>query len=441
MPGLVMQVYLTTMGCRLNEAEIESWSRGFRQRGHHVVTTPHEAQVMVVNTCAVTADAARTSRKLVSGLHRDNPSAQLVVTGCFAELEPERAAALAGVDMVVGNRDKERLVSLVSERFAVPAMPVLATEPEGTHVYQQRGRTRAFIKVQDGCRNRCTFCIVTIARGQERSRTIAEVVDEIRELARAGYREAVLTGVHLGGYGSDLGTDLAALVRAILDHTDIARLRLSSLEPWDVPAHLFALWRDPRLMPHLHLPLQSGSDAVLRRMARRSSTRSFAELVARARAAIADLTLTTDVIVGFPGETQAEWAETMDFVRSMGFGHMHIFPYSPREGTRAARLPGQVASAIKRERSRELHALAADMKAAHLVRFVGQVRQVLWEGKGEVVASPTGGRRHYTGYTDNYLSVETLVPEGQCLKNRITGARLVAVAGRPGAHLVAELTD
>ena len=437
-----MQVFLTTLGCRLNEAEMASWSRGFRARGHRVVADPQCAQVMVVNTCAVTSEAARKSRKLVNSLHRQNPSASLVLTGCFAELEPDRAAALAGVDLVIGNRDKDSLVDAVSQAFDVPTMPALASEPDGSHLYpqDQTGRTRAFVKVQDGCRNRCTFCIVTVARGEERSRTIDEVVAEIAELHALGYREAVLTGVHLGGYGSDLGSDLRALVTAILARTEIARLRLSSLEPWDLPRGFFDLWRDPRLMPHLHLPMQSGSDTVLRRMARRCSTAEFASLVAQARAAIPDLTLTTDIIVGFPGESEAEWADTMAFVQDIGFGHIHIFTYSPRQGTRAAGLQGQITGLVKRERSRQLHELAVAMKRAHLARFVGDTRTVLWEGPGEssfdnaarapanAAASDTTGRR-WSGYTDNYLRVDVVAPAAVDLTNRITPVHLQAIAG------------
>lgn len=419
-----MQVFLTTLGCRLNEAEIESWARQFRAAGHRVVGSPLEAQLMVVNTCAVTSEAARKSRKFVGGLHRQNPRAPLVVTGCFSELEPERAAELAGVDLVVANADKERLVEVVSRSIDPATMPVMATEPEGSHVYQHHGRTRAFVKVQDGCRNRCTFCIVTIARGDERSRTIDDVVDEVRALEDAGYKEAVLCGVHLGGYGSDLGTDLRALVEAVLERTTIARIRLSSLEPWDLPEGFFALWHDPRLMPHLHLPLQSGADEVLKRMSRRCSTASFARLVDDARAAIPDLTVTTDLIVGFPGETDDEWARTLDYARRIGFGHMHIFSFSPREGTKAARLAGQLRGDVKRARSRELHQLAAAMKAEHLARFVGSRRPVLWESRGDTDAD---GRVTWSGYTDNYLRVVTRTDAGLELENEITSAHLVAV--------------
>ncbi|HUH01458.1 MAG TPA: tRNA (N(6)-L-threonylcarbamoyladenosine(37)-C(2))-methylthiotransferase MtaB [Kofleriaceae bacterium] len=421
-----MQVFLTTLGCRLNEAELEGWARELRAGGHRVVGTPVEAQVMVVNTCAVTGEAARKSRKFIGGLHRQNPRAPLVVTGCMSELEPDKAAALAGVDLVVGNGDKERLVTLLETAIDPSAMPAMAAEPEGSHVYAHHGRTRAFVKVQDGCRNRCTFCIVTVARGEERSRAIDELIEEVNALHEAGYQEVVLCGVHLGGYGSDLGTDLRALVAAVLARTCIPRVRLSSLEPWDLPEGFFELWQDPRLMPHLHLPLQSGSDAVLKRMARRCSTGEYARLVDAARAAIPDLTLTSDVIVGFPGETEDEWRATVDFVRQIGFAHLHIFTFSPREGTRAARLAGQLRGDLKRARSRELHALAAEMKAAHLAGYRGQTRPVLWEGIGQ---PGPAGRLAWSGYTDNYLRVRTDVAAGTELENVIAPALLAAVEG------------
>jgi threonylcarbamoyladenosine tRNA methylthiotransferase MtaB len=420
-----MHVFLTTLGCRLNEAELESWSRGFRSAGDHVVASPGHAQVVVVNTCAVTAEAARKSRKFVNGLHRQNPSARLVVTGCFAELEPDRARELTGVDLVVGNHDKENLVDIVRDQLDVPVMPVLATEPAGSHVYEASGRTRAFIKVQDGCRNRCSFCIVTIARGEERSRTIDDIVCEIQALYGAGYREAVLTGVHLGGYGSDLGTDLFSLMTAVLADTDMPRIRLSSLEPWDLPDGFWSLWNNPRLMPHLHLPLQSGSDSVLRRMHRRCDTASYRGLVEASREFIPDLTITTDIIVGFPGETDAEWAETVDYVEGMGFGHMHIFTYSARAGTKAATLPGQLPNAVKKDRSRQLHAIAEGSKRRHIEAFSGSCRDVLWETNGG-----NGTERMWMGYTDNYVRVEAPITEGENLQNRITAARLGAATAR-----------
>ncbi len=436
-----MNVFLTTLGCRLNEAEIASWARQIQAAGHDVVQTPQQAQVVVLNSCAVTTEAARKSRQFVNRLHRQNPSAKLVVTGCYAELEPERVAALTGVDLVIGNVDKDRLPELIGGELDLFAMPDLATEPDSAHIYRD-ARTRAFIKVQDGCRNRCTFCIVTIARGEERSRSLSEVVEEINMLHASGYQEAVLTGVHLGGYGSDLDTDLFALVETVLRNTDIPRLRLSSLEPWDLHPSLFALWDNPRLMPHLHLPLQSGSDSVLRRMARRYTTAEYADLIRSARAAIPDLSLTTDLMVGFPGETEAEWADTVDFVQEMSFAHMHIFSYSQRQGTIAARMNGDVNGSIKRVRSQQMHEIAARNKAKHLDRFVGDTRPVLWEGAGypqPVGEAQEDGPRHWSGYTDNYLRVELTTSPDTDLENHILPTALITTAGNPPDRLVGQL--
>ena len=419
-----MDVYLHTIGCRLNEAELEGWHRDFWRGGHRVVSRPEKAQVMVLNTCAVTSVAARKSRQIVNRLHRKNPSAGLVITGCYAELAPEKLASMAGVDLVVGNLDKERLVELVEAEIDPRTMPEIATEPDNHELFANT-RTRAFVKVQDGCRNQCSFCVVTILRGQERSKPISEVVSEVKGLVADGFQEVVVTGVHLGGYGSDLpqGHDLYALLATILEETQVKRLRVTSLEPWDLPENFWSLWKDSRLGGHIHLPLQSGCDSVLRRMARRCFVDDYRALVSAARESIPDLSLTTDLIVGFPGESEQEWAATMAFVEEIGFAHMHIFTYSAREGTRAARLPGRVDKQTQRLRSRQLHELGAKMKRQHLERFVGQTRQVLWERAGEVGED---SRRRWQGYTDNFLRVETSVEAELSLENTILPTTLSA---------------
>lgn len=422
-----MDVYLETLGCRLNEAELENWHRKFVLAGHRVVNAAARAQVVVLNTCAVTTMAARKSRQHVHRLHRQNPEASLVITGCYAEMEPQKLASLAGVDLVVGNQDKRHLVELVEENIDPTVMPSIATEPEaeGSHVYAQT-RTRAFVKVQDGCRNRCTFCIVTVLRGQERSRTIAEIVEQVQALQESGYQEVVLTGVHLGGYGSDIGSNLRELVQAVLENTDVPRIRLTSLEPWDLPENFWSLWQNPRLGAHLHLPLQSGCDSTLKRMARRCFTDEYTGLVTDARAMIPNVTITTDLIVGFPGETEAEWRASYDFVESIGFGHMHIFTYSPREGTTAARMRGHLTKAVKKERSRQLHELAARMKQEHLERFLGQTHNVLWEGEAEALDN---GRVLWSGYTHNYLRTTVETEASVHLENKITPVVLTEIDG------------
>ena len=430
-----MDVFLTTIGCRLNEAELQSWGRQLRAAGHRLVDSADGAQVVIVNTCAVTAEAARKSRKLAGRLHRKNPEAKLVLTGCYAELEPEATAELAGVDLVINNHDKALLLEVLQGELGL-AKGVCEAEAEAAAT-RLGGRTRAFVKVQDGCRNRCSFCVVTIARGEERSRSIDEVVTEVRELGRQGFNEVVLTGVHLGGYGTDLGTDLYHLVSAVLGRTSIARLRVSSLEPWDLPQELFALWQDERLGRHLHLPLQSGSDRILRRMARRCDSAGYRDLVRRAREHIPDLVLTTDVIVGFPGETDEDWRHTVDLVREIGFSHIHIFTYSPRSGTAAARMGDVVPVEVKRERSRELHRVAGELKRSCLSQYLGTTRWVLWE-EAQRFTDEQGGARRFSGLTDNYLRCEMVVPVGHDFSNRLLPARLIAVEED---HLLAELDE
>lgn len=390
-----MQVHLKTLGCRLNEAELETWARQFRQLGHGITTDPDNADLLVINTCAVTEEAVRKSRRLIKRAQKSNPQAKLVVSGCYASLNPGEINTLPGVDLLVDNRQKDRLPVLVSEQLCTETMPAIATEP-GENLLFSRGRQRAFIKVQDGCRYRCTFCIVTRARGEERSRSIDEIIEEINELHDEGIREAVITGVHLGGYGSDLDVNLYDLVKAILEQTSIPRLRLGSLEPWDIPENFWELFQNQRLLPHLHLPLQSGTNRVLRRMARRCKTEDFSALVTRAREQVPGINITTDIIVGFPGETDEEWQQTLAYLRGLDFGHIHIFAYSPRPDTRAADLPNPVQESVKKERSRQLHALLEEMQLRQLEKQVGKNATVLVENFSE-------GK--YWGYTPNYFRV------------------------------------
>ena len=414
-----MRVYLDTLGCRLNEAESAAWARQLRNAGQQVVADPAQADVCVLNSCAVTAEAARKSRQRLRRLHRDHPQAHLVAAGCYVTMAENKVAALPGVALTLDNRQKAQLVPEILRRWGDFSARLVAGEPQATH-------TRAFLKVQDGCNNRCTYCIVRVLRGDERSVPIHEVVAQVNRLRAAGYQEVVLTGVHLGAYGHERGETIHDLVVALLADTDLPRLRLSSLEPWDLPAHFFDLWAESRgrLLPHLHLPLQSGCDRTLRRMGRHTTRREFAELLAAARAAIADLTVTTDIIVGFPGETEEEFAASLAFVGEMAFGHVHVFPYSAREGTPASLLPDQVPVAVKKERAQAMREAAKADKAAHLARFVGQTRAVLWERE----TVDDAGRSRWRGLTDNYLRVETMF-HAAVLRNRIIPTYLLASDG------------
>jgi threonylcarbamoyladenosine tRNA methylthiotransferase MtaB len=417
-----MNIHLKALGCRLNEAELEQWSQQFRQAGHKIVPSAPDADVLILNTCAVTHDASGKSRRLLHRLYRENPAAKLVATGCYATLQPDAVAQAIGVDLVVPNTAKDQLPSQVMQTFDMPTMPEIATEPGEAPLFV-RGRHRAFIKIQDGCRYRCTFCIVTVARGEERSRSIAEIVQEINQLTTQGVQEIVLTGVHVGGYGSDLDSSLYELVQTILRDTYIPRIRFASVEPWDLPDNFFELFLNPRIMPHMHLPIQSGADSVLRRMARRCKTTEFSELVSQARRILPHFNVTTDIIVGFPGETADDWQQTLDFVEKIGFGHIHIFSYSTREGTKAARLSEQVAEPLKKQRSQVLHTLAEQQKQAFLQQQIGQTVAVLWE-----YARPLNDSQQvFTGYTPNYCKVQVVVDKQLNLSNKISLTQLQQV--------------
>ncbi|MCY4464521.1 MAG: tRNA (N(6)-L-threonylcarbamoyladenosine(37)-C(2))-methylthiotransferase MtaB [Chloroflexi bacterium] len=412
-----MKVHLRMVGCRLNQSEIETIARQFHQLGHEVVDNPAEADHFVLNSCAVTQEATKTSRKLIRDFHRANPTGKTTVTGCYAQIAPGEMASLPGVHRIIGNQDKDQLVAQITGQ----SIEIYDSEPfERGWTPDRLGRTRAFVKVQDGCDNACTFCVTTIARGAGRSRPLADVLREVNALHNSGCQEAVLTGVHLGSYGHDLGDrqGLVKLVQALLNDTDMPRIRLSSLEPWDLSPDFFALWDDRRLCRHLHLPLQSGCDATLRRMRRNTDQQRFRALVQAARAAIPELRITTDVIVGFPGETDAEFAESERFVREMNFDGLHVFRYSSRPGTPASRMRDQVSSALKKRRSARLLELSWKMERDFAETLLGSAQEVLWE---QVIgAAPEGFL--LSGYTDNYLRVRTTHPRD--LSNVITGFEL-----------------
>lgn len=417
-----MKIYLDTIGCRLNQAEIETMARQFRAAGHEIVASAEMAEMAVVNTCAVTNDAASVSRSKIRQIARAGVN-EIVATGCWTTLLPQRALELPSVTRVITNNRKDHLVAdvldLRPETFDLE--PLARVPLPGLH-----RRTRAFIKVQDGCNNQCTFCITTVARGDARSRPIADVILDIRSAMAGGAKEIVLTGVHLGSWGYDFDSHVRDLIRAILRETDVPRLRLSSLEPWDLNADFFSLWEDKRLMPHLHLPLQSGSESTLRRMRRNTTPSSFRELISAAREMIPDPAITTDIIAGFPGETEEEFAETLDFVYEINFAGGHVFTYSPRPGTGAARMKGQVKPEVRKKRNHILHDALEESAKSYREQFIGQTVSVLWESTSEM------GERGWQmeGLTENYLHVQAYAPTPRW--NEIDEVRLI----RDGAHRI-----
>lgn len=409
-----MRVYLDNIGCRLNWSEIEILARQFVAAGHPVVATPLDADVILVNTCAVTAQAERKTRHELRSLHRENPDAQIAVVGCFPTLRPEISMGFPGVRWVIPNVDKAHTVDLVTAEPLSPSFRQDSTKESDML------RTRAFVKVQDGCDNHCTYCIIPSLRGPSRSRSLADITAEVQSLVEeADCQEAVLTGASLGAYGRDLGSDvdLWKLVETLLADSDVSRLRLSSVEPWDVDETFFELWDNPRLCRQIHLPLQAGSDATLRRMGRPITLSAFARLVKTARAAISDLAVTTDVIVGFPGEDEDAFRESYAFVKQMAFAKLHVFPYSSRPGTPATKLPHQVPRALRDERARKMRALGAEQRRRFKTGFLERELDVLWEKR-----RPDG---RWTGWTDNYIRVVAHGEED--LYNQITPTRLVAL--------------
>ena len=406
-----MKVHLRTLGCRLNQAEIDALGRGFQARGHELTQDPAQAKQIVVNTCSVTQAAGADSRSLLRELARQAPAAEITVTGCHAQLAPHELSVLPNVRHVVGNLEKEQIVNLLDGPAPDGSSPALPAPGM---------RTRAFVKVQDGCDHACTFCVTTLARGPGRSRSLAQVLAEIREMHAQGYQEAVLSGVQLGSYGRDLGLEqgLHTLLRAVLADTDIPRLRLSSLEPWELTPDFFDLWQDARLCRHLHLPLQSGCDATLRRMRRRCNRRDFRVLLAAIRARVPQMSITTDVMVGFPGESEAEFAASQEFIEEQDFAGLHVFRYSRRPGTPAARMRQQVSEETKKRRSAILRGLGATLERRHAAGLEGLTLAVLWEQ----VAGATPEGFINVGYTDTWTRVRAVHP--RALANRIVPARL-----------------
>jgi len=385
-----IKVRLETQGCKLNQAETESLALRFAAAGYEVVSAGSEADVCILNSCTVTQVADAKARRWLRAARRRHPEALLVATGCYAELSPEILAETTPADIIVGNIGKPNLVSLVTSKLAQhPDTTPITERPGGS------GRTRSFVKIQDGCRSGCAYCLVPFARPVENSQPADAVIGDIRHRQELGYREVVLTGTKVGTY--DAGAlKLGSLLRRILEETDIPRLRLSSLQPQEISPALLDAWDNPRLCRHFHLSLQSGSDSVLRRMRRRYDTAAYRQALALIRERLPRAAVTTDIITGFPGESEAEFAESYDFCRETGFARIHVFPYSPRAGTAAAIMTDQVPATVKKQRSRRMLKLAAEASLDFRRRLLGETLTVLGESRRDGCG---------TGLTDNYVKL------------------------------------
>lgn len=399
-----LRVAFTTLGCKVNQSETDLLARQFAGAGFTCVPFDSVADVYVVNTCTVTHVADKKSRQMLGQARRANPSALVVATGCYASIVGDALAD--GQTMVVRNRDKDRLLTLVEGtlRRQAPDLPNFVDQEKYLDRPDFQERTRAQVKAQDGCDSHCTYCIIPRARGRSRSVHPDEVTRRVNSLVREGHAEVVITGVDLGSYGEEDQSlpDLGGLLSRILAETDVQRVRVSSLEPGDFDETWLDLWKDPRMCRHLHVPLQAGSAGVLRRMERKYSPRQFADMVAACRKAVPGITITTDVMVGFPGETDAEFEESYQFIRDLQFDGIHVFKYSKRSGTRAARLPGQVSEEVKNERSWLLREEAQAGTQRLLARHAGSPAGVVWESERDGV---------WRGLTDTNVRVYG-TPEG-----------------------------
>ena len=414
-------VAIITHGCKLNQADSSVLAADFVKVGYRLVDQHEAADVYVVNTCTVTHVADRKARQALRSARRRNPDANVVAAGCYAQRAGDSLRAMPEVDLVAGNTAKPNLVSLVEDlrpaKSAVPAnaatgLDLVAAVSAGLQPY----RNRAMVKIQEGCNQVCAYCIVPRVRGRERSVPPGRLVRQVAGHVEAGAKEVVLTGTQLGSYGFELdGADLAGMIERVLGETEVPRLRVSSLQPQEIDARLLDLWSDPRLCPHFHLALQSGSDAVLSRMRRRYSASEYLDAARRIRDAVPDASLTTDVIAGFPGETSSDFEQTHALCERVGFAAMHVFPYSVRPGTSAAHYRDRVAEDVKRGRTNALLDLSELLASAFRRGLVGSVRPVLWESRDD-----SSGR--WTGLTDTYVRVSCR--SERPLANEIAKARL-----------------
>ena len=420
-----------TLGCKVNQADTASMENLFLRSGHQLVSFDGEADIYIINTCVVTNTGQRKSRQTIHRAIRKNPNALIVVTGCYPQTAAEEVKAIAGVDMIIGNQDRAQIVQLVEERLAHRQTDTLdavhkltaSTAFEEMAAGDITDKTRAFLKIQEGCNQFCTYCIIPYARGPLRSRSLESIRTETQRLISAGFKEIVLIGIHLGCYGKENpdGPTLYDAVKTVLDVPGVQRLRLGSLESVEVEPRLLTLMQeDARFCRHLHLPLQSGCDKTLQAMHRPYTTAKFKTLLADIKTKVPDIAITTDVIVGFPGETEADFETTCKFAESCGFSKMHIFPFSARKGTPAEKFAGAVTEAVKKERADILGKIDETMHKAFLQAMVGQTAEVLFE--------QPAGEDYFEGLTGNYQRV-FVKSGGRNLGGEILPVKITAFGG------------
>lgn len=400
-------VAFITLGCKVNQFETELMEGLFKQKDYKVVPNDEKADIYVINTCSVTSFADKKSRQLIRRSARLNENAVIAVTGCYAQASSDKVAEITGVKVVLGTNNRHQIVDFVEAAMNDGEIHngvtdiMKARDFEDIPMLEVPARTRAFLKIQEGCTNFCSYCIIPFTRGPVRSRKLASVKSEAEKFLSMGFKEIVFTGIHLGAYGRDFhdGTTLADAARTVLELDGLQRLRLGSLESIELSEELLTMVREnPKFSHHLHLPLQAGSDYVLKRMNRHYNREEFRKLIENVKNAIPGVAISTDIIVGFPGETEEMFAESLDYIRSLGFSRVHVFPYSPREGTPAASMPDQIPDNIKKERVHRLQQVAEEMTRAFHEQYLGTKQKVLWETRTKGVTD---------GVTDTYIRIYT----------------------------------
>ena len=425
-----MTVATYTIGCKVNQYETEAILEMFLKKGYEVVPFGEKADVYIINTCSVTQMSDSKNRQVIRKCHRLNPDAVVAVMGCYSQVAPEEVAQIEGVDIILGTQNRANLLDMAEKLLEQrgikdePTVNVKATDFKEELPYEElsiskfEGHTRAFVKIQDGCSQFCTYCIIPYARGPIRSRTLESISSEIEQIANRGFLEAVLVGIHLASFGKDLDSDAITLKDAVSVASSvekIKRVRLGSLDPMYLSEDIIkALSENEKFCRHFHLSLQSGCDSVLKRMNRKYTTDEYMDIVNLIRKYMPDCAITTDIMVGFPGETEEEFLESLEFVRKVGFARIHVFPFSPRKGTVAYKMKDQVLNSVKKERVDRMIALGQELEQSFLNQMVGKVTDVLCE-------------KDLAGYTGNYVKV--VVNEGDFKEGEIIPVMITGVNG------------
>lgn len=416
------KIAFATLGCKVNMYDTEAMQELFAERGYEIVDFDDAADIYIINTCTVTNFGDKKSRQMIRRAKRNNPDAIVAAAGCYAQVAPETVAEIEGINIVIGTKDRAKIVEIIesySDKTKVlNAVSDIKTERvfEPLQISRLKDRTRAYVKIQEGCNRYCSYCIIPYARGPVRSRQPEQVAEEVRRLAQNGFKEIVLTGIHVASYGLDLkNTDLIGIVKLVHDTEGIERIRFSSMEPTAVTEEFVAEMKAlPKVCDHFPLSLQSGCDKTLKAMNRRYTAKEYAEAVDRLRKAYPDVAVTTDIIVGFPNETEDDFKESAEFAKRVGLAKIHVFPYSPKTGTPAAKMTGQVAPDIKNDRAARLIAVSDSLNKEFTDSFKGRVMPVLFE-----IRNKDG---YFEGHTTNYIKV---LAKTDCdIKNRILDVRM-----------------